>query len=107
MNDRAAHQSPDRSHLRLISPILAFAAAALVGFGTHTLVRFAMDRDPVPSAPAPLTPVPDKKRHDERGSASPARQDGVRPRPVLYTLPTRSLDADTNARRAFALNDLA
>ena len=98
MDGRVAHPSSDRRRLWLIAPILAFAAAALIGFGTHTLVRTAIDRDPVPSAPAPLVPVPDKK---------PTSPTGVRPRSVLYTLPSRSLDADSNARRAIALNDPA
>jgi hypothetical protein len=99
VDGRAAHPSSDRRRLWLIAPILAFAAAALIGFGTHTLVRSAIDRDPVPSAPVPLVPVPDKTP-----TTSPT---GVRPRSVLYTLPSRTLDADGIARGAIALNDPA
>jgi hypothetical protein len=95
---RAAHPSSDRRRLWLIAPILAFAAAALIGFGTHTLVRSAIDRDTAPAAPAPLVPAPDQK---------PTSPTGVRPGSALYTLPSRSLDADGNARRALALNDPA
>jgi hypothetical protein len=94
---RAAHPSSDRRRLWLIAPILAFAAAALIGFGTHTLVRSAIDRDAAPTAPATLVPGPDKE---------PTSPSGARPRSVLYTVPSPS-DTHGNARRALPLNDPA
>ena len=45
----------DRRRVPLIASLLAFAAAALIGFGAHVLVRSAFDRDAITVAPASPT----------------------------------------------------
>jgi hypothetical protein len=95
----AAQQSSERWRLSLVAPILAFAAAALIGFGTHTLVRSALNRD-VPAAPAPLVPGVDQKHPDEHGTAAPARPAGDSQR-------STALDPHRRILRAILLNDLA
>jgi hypothetical protein len=96
----ARKQSSDQWRLRLIAPILAFAAAAMIGFGAHTLVRSAMNRDATPAAPAPLVPGVDQKHPAERGTASPVPQDGDSQR-------STGLDSHTGPLQPILLNDLA
>jgi hypothetical protein len=95
----AAQQSSERWRLSLVAPILAFAAAALIGFGTHTLVRSALKLDTVPVAPAPAVPAVDQKHPGERGTASPARQVGDLQQSTAW-------DSHAVPLRAILLNDL-